>query len=107
MNDKYPNLRPPTTTEEARARGKLGGEASAKARVEKKKMSAIYQAFIESPEGQKLIDAAIKRGLKGKNPTTSLKELREGTEGNKTTLANDTENPLSFVININATKPSN
>ena len=107
MNDKYPNLRPPETSEEARERGRIGGIKSGEAKREKKKMSAIYQAFIESPEGQKLIDAAIKRGLKGKNPTTSLKELREGTEGSKATLGNDPDNPLSFVININATKPSN
>ena len=71
------------TTEEARKRGRNGGIKSGEAKRAKKKLSEIYKAFIESAEGQALIDKAIRKGM-DKNPTSLLHELRDATEGTKT-----------------------
>ena len=77
------NLRPIRDTATAKARGKLGGIKSGEAKREKKKLSEIYKAFIESADGQALIDKAIRKGM-DKNPTSLLHELRDATEGSKT-----------------------
>ena len=82
-HDGRANLRPIRTTEEAKARGKLGGIKSGESKRAKKKLSEIYKAFIESAEGQALIDKAIRKGM-DKNPTSLLHELRDATEGTKT-----------------------
>ena len=81
--DGRANLKPVRTTEEAKARGKRGGIKSGEAKREKKKLSEIYKAFIESADGQALIDKAIRKGM-DKNPTSLLHELRDATEGSKT-----------------------
>ena len=71
------------TTEEARKRGRSGGIKSGESKRAKKKLSEIYKAFIESAEGQALIDKANRKGM-DKNPTSLLHELRDATEGTKT-----------------------
>lgn len=103
-NSGIKNLRPIRDTATAKERGKLGGIASGEAKREKKKMSEIYQAFIDSPEGKELIDKAIKKGLVGKNPTSGLKELREGTEGTKSEITGADGLPFAIEININGHK---
>lgn len=93
------------TTEEARKRGRNGGIKSGEAKREKKKLSDIYREFLSTPEGRALIDKAVKKGF-DKNPTSMLHEIRDATEGTKTTIANDPENPLTISININGAKPN-
>lgn len=99
------NLKPPFTPEEARQRGREGGKKSAVVRREKKKLSDIYREFLSTPEGQALIDKAVRKGM-DKNPTSMLHEIRDATEGTKTTIASDPENPMTISININGAKPN-
>ena len=101
------NLRPQNTRtkEEQKKVAIKGGIASGIARREKKKLSDIYREFLSTPEGQKYIDKAIKKGF-DKNPTSMLHEMRDATEGTKTTIANDPDNPMAISININGAKPN-
>lgn len=92
------NLRPCKDTETAKARGKLGGIESGKAKREKKRISQIYADFLEEEfeieisatekskmSGADLVNKMIKLVLmRGDAATVSLlKEVREATEGSK------------------------
>lgn len=112
MAGKKENLRPCRDTETAKARGKLGGIASGESRRKHRLMSQIYADILAEQTGQKKglsIEQVVKTILQeGGSPAVSmLREIRESTEGNKTILSNDSDNPVSFVININGAKPDN
>ena len=79
------NLKPQNTRtkDEQKRIATLGGKASGVARREKKKLSDIYREFLSTPEGQALIDKAVRKGM-DKNPTSMLHEIRDATEGTKT-----------------------
>jgi hypothetical protein len=79
------NLRPARDTETAKARGKLGGIASGKAKREKKFMSQIWAGYINQKygtNGKSFKDAADKIWAKGGGDLIRFwKEMREATEG--------------------------
>ena len=103
------NLRPGTlSVEEASILGSKGGKASVKARREKKLLSQIYAEFLAEEfdinidgdrkriTGQKLVNQVVKKIIiAGGSPAVSmLREIREGTEGNKTAFTGADGAPL-------------
>ena len=108
------NLRPVRSEAEAREKGSRGGIASGESRREKKRMSQIYADFlaeefeIEIDEdlkklsGVALVKETMKKViLRGDSSSVSLlKEIREGTEGNKMSLTGADGEPLNFSISF-------
>lgn len=101
-NKGIENLRPCKDTETAKARGKLGGIESGKAKREKKLMSQIYAEFLESEfeveiddgkkqklTGEKLVNEVMRKVVMrcDSASVSLLKEIRETTEGNKLKLS--------------------
>ena len=79
--------------------GSKGGKASAKAKKERKLMSQIYADILAEKTGQKKgldLKTVVRTILQdGGAPAVSmLKEIREATEGNKTTISNPDGSPL-------------
>ena len=106
------NLKPVKTKVEARERGRNGGIKSGKVRKEKKLMSQIYAAFLESEfnlviddkerkiTGESLVEHAMRKVLaKSDSASVSLmKEIRESTEGNKLELTGETKEIIIQII---------
>jgi hypothetical protein len=95
------NLRSLTTRtmSEQREIARKGGIASGEARREKKLMSQIYADYLSKKEGltegmtlESVIETVLARG--DSSSVSMMKEIREATEGQKHTLANDFENQL-------------
>lgn len=64
--NKEDNLRPVTTTEEAKERGRAGGIASGQAKRKKKLLSEIAEAFLSSKVNEENITEKLKElGFKG------------------------------------------
>lgn len=95
-SDGHKNLRPikkgELSTKEAKKRGTKGGQASGKARREKKIMSEIYADILADQSGIKRgggIKAVVAEILNSTDPRAKsakvslIKEIREGTEGSK------------------------
>lgn len=117
------NLRPRVlTTDEASVIGSKGGKASVKARREKKLLSQIYAEFLAEEfdinidgdrkriTGQKLVNQVVKKIIiAGGSPAVSmLREIREGTEGNKTALTGADGAPLfPERVAIEIVRPTN
>jgi hypothetical protein len=98
------NLKPISSVEEAREKGRKGGIKSAEVRREKKLMSQIYAEFLmkehdvigkngvtKTLTGQQLLNGVMSKILsRGDSASVSLlKEVREGTEGSKVNLTAD------------------
>jgi hypothetical protein len=113
---KEDNLKPFTelTEEEQRKIASNGGKASVKARKEKKLMSSIYAEFLQKEHdvidkdgslkkisGQALCNRVMSKVLsRGDSSSVRLlKEIREGTEGQKVNLALD-EFPNTIEIKL-------
>lgn len=113
------NLKPVSSTEEARERGRKGGLASAKARKEKKLMSQIYAEFLQKEHdvvdkdgslkkisGQALCNRVMSKVLsRGDSSSVRLlKEIREGTEGQNVKLSvqdvEETKKKLKEIFDI-------
>ena len=79
------NLKP-LTTKKAREIGKLGGQASGKAKKEKKLMSAILADYLARQKGLDSFDQHIDKVLKrGDSATvTMIKTFADVIEGTKT-----------------------
>ena len=104
------------SSEEAKKRGMAGAIKSAEVRKEKKLMSQIYAEFlanthdikvkgnIEKMTGNEMISKTVKAIIEtgGRNSVTMMKEIREATEGSKTTLAGD----IAFTDFMKNTKNS-
>jgi hypothetical protein len=101
MAGRVENLKPKTS---AKARGRLGGIKSGKAKRIKKLMSEIYADVLADQsriKGGKGLPAVVEEILNSGDPRTIsarvalMRELREGTEGSKlkteTTLTVNTE----------------
>lgn len=98
MNDQ--NLRPRVlTTEEASRIGKLGAQASAKARKERAVISAMYARFLakktkvnidgKPATGEKLFEYAVMSIISKGNDGAKvalMKEMREALEGSKVAI---------------------
>lgn len=105
MNEK--NLRTPTS-EEAREMQRKGAEKRKENNAKKKLMSQIYAEFLEKEydvrtgdktkkmSGADLCNEAMKKIIaRGDSSTVSLmKELREGTEGNKLQLSGEVKTEM-------------
>jgi len=111
MAGRKENLKPKTSPQ---ARGKLGGIKSVQVRKEKKLMSQIYADILADQSGIKKgggIRAVVAEILNSTDPRARsakvalIKEIREGTEGNKMLLGNDPDKPFDMVINIVGVKP--
>ncbi len=82
---------------EVRENGRKGGVASGKARREKKLMLEAYGEYLAGKhkvkingedrelQGWEVVNLAIGEGMK-KNPVAMVKELREGIDGNKSSV---------------------
>lgn len=87
------NLDPARSKEVATERGRIGGIKSGESKREKKRLSQIYADFLEKkfgPEfggktGSQMAEDFIASMIHKKHPAAiaMLRELREGTEGNK------------------------
>jgi hypothetical protein len=91
------NLKPVTTKEEARTRGKNGGKKSAEVRKTKKLMSQIYGDVLAKKykvkkdgkmidiDGSAVIEEVVKDILMRRDASSvsMMKEIREATEGQK------------------------
>jgi len=117
MAGRIENLKPKTS---AKARGRLGGIKSGKAKRIKKLMSEIYadlladQSGIKGGQGiQKVVETILNStDPKGKPARVAmLKELREGTEGSKVktetvlTINTDDEKVQQVLKEFGITKP--
>lgn len=105
MNEK--NLRTPTS-EEAREMQRKGAKKRKENNAKKKLMSQIYAEFLEKEydvrtgdktkkmSGADLCNEAMKKIIaRGDSSTVSLmKELREGTEGNKLQLSGEVKTEM-------------
>ena len=105
MNEK--NLRTPTS-EEAREMQRKGAEKRKENNAKKKLMSQIYAEFLEKEydvrtgdktkkmSGADLCNEAMKKIIaRGDSSSVSLmKELREGTEGNKLQLSGEVKTEM-------------
>jgi hypothetical protein len=85
---KLENLKPVTTKEEARIRGRNGGKKSVKVRREKKLLSGLFADIIAKWTGQEKglnISTVVERVLlEGGSPAVSmLKVMLDATEGSK------------------------
>ena len=101
------NLKRPTATE-AREKGRKGGIASGEARRERKRMSEMYAEFLAKEHDvvmggekkkiaghQMLAQVMAKILARGDSASVSLmKEIREATEGSKSTISNPDGSPL-------------
>ena len=93
------NLKP-LTTERAREIGKKGKIASDKAKKEKKLLSQVYADMLSEKygKGEKGVDLkSVVKGIlaDGGAPAVSmLREIREATEGSKSTISNPDGSPL-------------
>lgn len=123
------NLKPQNkrTKEEQRKIARMGGEASGKARAEKKKLSEFYATALAREyniqiepelrnEAGKRIRAAIKKKLKGQElvdfvfgrmfercdmvTVKLLESIGEFTEGKKYKLGGDADNPSVVTIQV-------
>lgn len=99
MNDK--NLKPLSgrTKSEQRDIARKGGQKSGESRRKQKLMSQIYADILAEKTGQKKgldLKTVVRTILQdGGAPAVSmLKEIREATEGNKTTISNPDGSPL-------------
>lgn len=110
------------TPEELREITQKGGKASGRARREKKLLSQIYAEFLAEEfdinidgdrkriTGQKLVNQVVKKIIiAGGSPAVSmLREIREGTEGNKTALTGADGAPLfPERVAIEIVRPAN
>lgn len=100
--------------EELLKRAHNGGVKSGEARREKKLMSEFYANFLEKKhkiylsgkekqvDAQELIDNVITKVLsKGKGESVAmLREIREATEGSKTTLLNPDGTPMVMPTQV-------
>jgi len=92
------NLKPVTSKEEARERGRSGGIKSGEARKQKKLMSQIYAEFLDKEHdvigkdgalkklsGQALLNSVMSKVLSRSDGSSVrlMKEIREATEGLK------------------------
>ena len=102
MVNNIDNLKP-LTTEKAREIGKIGGIKSGQSKKKKKVMSQIYADYLmkkhkitgkdgisKTISGQELLNNVMTKVLsRGDSSSVSLmKEIREGTEGQKITVNN-------------------
>ena len=99
--DRRENLKPITTVEEAREKGRRGGIASGKARCEKKLLSQIYGEMLADEyeiiingekkkiEGSKLVKAVARDVLMRRDSASvsMMREIREATEGQNVNLS--------------------
>ena len=95
------NLKPVSTVDEARAKGRAGGIKSGEARKQKKLLSQIYADFLrmkhdvelngsqQTMSGSKLCNAVIANVLcRGDSSSVRMmQELREATEGKSISLS--------------------
>lgn len=107
-NEQNLTAKPIRTSEEAVKRGRAGGKKSGEVRREKKLMSSIYADYLAKEHditvnGEKkkisgdamLAQVMSKILARGDSSSVSLmKEIREATEGNKTTISNPDGSPL-------------
>lgn len=112
MNEQ--NLKPikHLSTEEAKQRGSKGGKASVKARRERKLMSQIYAEFLAKKHktgtgdisGDELLEKVITKVLaRGDSSSVAMiKEIREGTEGNKVDITNNSAPVIIQVVGVDA-----
>lgn len=82
------NLKPPTSSEEARKRGRKGGIKSGIVRKEKKLLSQVYAELLADLYDEKkdvniktVVNAIMARA--DSSSVSLLKEIREATEGSK------------------------
>ena len=94
------NLKRIRTTEEAREKGRKGGKRSVEVRREKKLLSMVYADMLSEKygKGEKGVDLkSVVKGIlaDGGAPAVSmLREIREATEGSKSTISNPDGSPL-------------
>ena len=107
-NEQNLTAEPIRTSEEAVKRGRAGGKKSGEVRREKKLMSSIYAEYLAKEHditingerkkisGDAMLAQVMSKILaRGDSSSVSLmKEIREATEGNKTTISNPDGSPL-------------
>lgn len=107
-NEQNLTAKPIRTSEEAVKRGRAGGKKSGEVRREKKLMSSIYAEYLAKEHditingerkkisGDAMLAQVMSKILaRGDSSSVSLmKEIREATEGNKTTISNPDGSPL-------------
>lgn len=108
------NLKPVTTKEEARTRGKNGGKKSAEVRKTKKLMSQIYGDIIAKKykvkkdgkmvdvDGATVIEEVVKDILlrRDASSVSMMKEIREATEGEHIKLTDADGNAPCFSVSF-------
>jgi hypothetical protein len=108
------NLQPVKSKEEAREKGRRGGIASGEAKRQKKLLSQVYLDFFAKEhsvkisrkmvkgDGTVIADAVILEVLRRCNSAavSMLKEMREGTEGNKLALTDPDGGPFGHIMKM-------
>lgn len=98
------NLRPATTTEVAKARGKLGGVKSGIVKREKKLLSQMYADLLAKGfevDGERLTLDEVASAIMARRDSASvsmLKEIREATEGSKTKVTGEDGGPVEISV---------
>ena len=110
------NLKPVSSVEEAREKGRKGGIKSGEARKQKKLMSQIYAEFLDKEHdvigkdgeqkklsGQALLNSVMSKVLSRSDGSSVrlMKEIREATEGSKMTF----DGQFNSVIQVVGVEP--